>query len=88
MAGKTFGSVFDRQIFVNIQGEIQPAESASVNVMDHGFLYGDSVYETIRTYKKVPFLLARHLDRRFHRLGAGIVEKYAISEARLDQPLG
>ena len=69
MAGKTFGSVFDRQIFVNIQGEIQPAESASVNVMDHGFLYGDSVYETIRTYKKVPFLLARHLDRLQRSLG-------------------
>ena len=69
MAGKTFGSVFDRQIFVNIQGEIQPAESASVNVMDHGFLYGDSVYETIRTYKKVPFLLARHIDRLQRSLG-------------------
>jgi len=69
MTGKTFGSVFDRQIFVNIQGEIQPAESASVNVMDHGFLYGDSVYETIRTYRKVPFLLARHIDRLQRSLG-------------------
>jgi branched-chain amino acid aminotransferase len=31
--------------------------------MDHGFLYGDSVYETVRTYRRVPFLLSRHLDR-------------------------
>ena len=63
MPEKTPGASFDRKIFVNIQGEILPAESASINVMDHGFLYGDSVYETIRTYRKVPFLLSRHLDR-------------------------
>ena len=74
MAGKSFGQVFDRQIFVNILGVIQPAESASVNVMDHGFLYGDSVYETIRTYKKVPFLLGRHLDRLQRSLGRIFLE--------------
>ncbi len=31
--------------------------------MDRGFLYGDSVYETVRTWKRVPFLLDQHLDR-------------------------
>lgn len=40
-----------------------PAEEAKVSAMDHGFLYGDSVYETVRTYQRAPFLLARHLDR-------------------------
>jgi len=34
--------------------------------MDHGFLYGDSVYETVRTFNGRPFLLGRHLDR-LHR---------------------
>lgn len=74
MSDTTSGSNFDRQIFVNIQGEIHPAESASVNVMDHGFLYGDSVYETIRTYNKAPFLLGRHLDRLKRSLGKIFLE--------------
>lgn len=65
---------FDRKIFVNIQGEVLPAESATVNAMDHGFLYGDSVYETIRTFEKTPFLLGRHLDRLQRSLGKIFME--------------
>jgi len=48
---------------INVNGTLSPAESATVSVLDHGFLYGDSVYETIRTYRGEPFLLGRHLDR-------------------------
>jgi len=48
---------------VNVNGRLSPAESATVPVLDHGFLYGDSVYETIRTYRGEPFLLGRHLER-------------------------
>ena len=32
-------------------------------VFDHGFLYGEGVYETLRTYRHSPFLLDRHLKR-------------------------
>lgn len=49
--------------FVNVEGSIAPAEEARVPALDHGFLYGDSVYETVRTYRGRPFLLDRHLDR-------------------------
>jgi branched-chain amino acid aminotransferase len=31
--------------------------------MDHGFLFGDSIYETLRTYRRVPFLMDEHLAR-------------------------
>src|SRR5262245_5537740 len=48
---------------VNISGHIVPAEQALVSAYDHGFLYGDGVYETLRTYDGVPFLLDRHLAR-------------------------
>jgi branched-chain amino acid aminotransferase len=48
---------------VNINGHIVPAEQAHVSAYDHGFLYGDGVYETLRTYGGVPFLLDRHLAR-------------------------
>ena len=40
-----------------------PAEQAVVPVYDHGFLYGEGVYETLRTYNHVPFLYDRHMAR-------------------------
>jgi branched-chain amino acid aminotransferase len=46
-----------------IDGELVPLERASVGVLDRGFLYGDAVFETLRTYRGAPFLLDRHLDR-------------------------
>jgi branched-chain amino acid aminotransferase len=38
-------------------------ESAKVSVFDRGFLYGDSVFEALRTYRGRPFALDRHLAR-------------------------
>ena len=49
--------------YANINGLITPMDRAVVPVSDHGFLYGDSVYETVRTYGHRPFLLGRHIDR-------------------------
>ena len=48
---------------VYVNGVIKPADQAVVPVYDHGFLYGEGVYETMRTYNKVPFLYDRHLAR-------------------------
>jgi branched-chain amino acid aminotransferase len=48
---------------VYVNGTIRPAGEAVVPVYDHGFLYGEGVYETIRTYNKVPFLYDRHTQR-------------------------
>jgi branched-chain amino acid aminotransferase len=48
---------------VMINGEMVPPEQATVSVFDRGFLYGDSVFETIRTYRGVPFALDEHVDR-------------------------
>jgi branched-chain amino acid aminotransferase len=47
----------------NINGVITPVDRACIPANDHGFLYGDSVYETIRTYGRRPFLMERHLKR-------------------------
>lgn len=46
-----------------IDGELKQGESAVVSVLDRGFLYGDSVFETLRTYSGKPFALAEHVDR-------------------------
>lgn len=48
---------------VSIDGEVFAPEDAKVSVFDRGFLYGDSVFETIRTYGARPFRLAEHLAR-------------------------
>jgi branched-chain amino acid aminotransferase len=49
--------------FASVNGEITPAELAHVSVLDNGFLFGDAVYETLRTYGGRPFHLDRHLAR-------------------------
>jgi branched-chain amino acid aminotransferase len=47
----------------SIDGVIFQPEAAVVSVYDRGFLYGDSVFETIRTYAGAPFALDEHMDR-------------------------
>jgi branched-chain amino acid aminotransferase len=53
----------ESKVVINLDGEILPARDAKVSALDHGFLYGDSVYETLRTYRRRPFQLERHLKR-------------------------
>lgn len=46
-----------------IDGVQTGKEAARVSVFDRGFLYGDSVFETLRTYRGRPFALAEHMAR-------------------------
>lgn len=48
---------------VYVNGAITRAEDAVVPVFDHGFLYGEGVYETLRTYGGQPFLFGPHMAR-------------------------
>lgn len=48
---------------VYVNGRITRAEDAVIPVYDHGFLYGEGIYETLRTYDRVPFLYERHVRR-------------------------
>jgi branched-chain amino acid aminotransferase len=48
---------------VYVNGTIAAADQAVIPVYDHGFVYGEGVYETLRTYNKVPFLYDRHMRR-------------------------
>jgi len=50
---------------------IVPASEARVPILDHGFLFGDSVYDVVRTANGRPFMLTEHLDR-LRRSGAMI----------------
>ena len=51
------------RIAVNVNGRLTDDRQATISVFDHGFLYGEGVYETLRTYNRRPFLLDRHLGR-------------------------
>ena len=55
---------------VNVNGRITPEREATISVFDHGFLYGEGVYEVLRTYRGIPFLLDRHLGRLERSAGA------------------
>ncbi len=46
-----------------IDGAIFAPKDAKVSVYDRGFLYGDAVFEVLRTYRSVPFALDEHLRR-------------------------
>lgn len=48
---------------VNVNGRVFDQEHAVISVFDHGFLYGEGVYETLRTYNGELFLLDRHIRR-------------------------
>ena len=46
-----------------IDGELVAPGEARVSIFDRGFLYGDSVFETLRTYRRRAFALDEHLAR-------------------------
>jgi branched-chain amino acid aminotransferase len=48
---------------VNVNGRIADEAHAVISVFDHGFLFGEGIYETLRTYDGEPFLFDRHMRR-------------------------
>jgi branched-chain amino acid aminotransferase len=48
---------------VAVDGVIVAPEQATVSVYDRGFLYGDAVFEVLRTYGGRPFAIDEHLAR-------------------------
>lgn len=51
------------QLHYHVDGEIVPAEAASVRVDDRGFMYGDAAFETVRAYGGELFRWDDHADR-------------------------
>jgi branched-chain amino acid aminotransferase len=48
---------------VYINGQLLDKENAKISVYDHGLLYGDGVFEGMRSYGGKVFRLKQHLDR-------------------------
>jgi branched-chain amino acid aminotransferase len=50
---------------VYLDGQFVTKEEATVSVFDHGFLYGDGVFEGIRAYSGRVFRLDEHIERLY-----------------------
>ncbi|WP_312117765.1 aminodeoxychorismate lyase [Brevibacillus reuszeri] len=71
---------------VYVNGTICPAEEASVSVLDHGFLYGIGLFETLRVYDRKLFLW----DAHYARLSSGLLAlqiRPAWSKEELEQAI-
>lgn len=55
----------DKELLVYVNGEFCPKFQAKVSVYDHGLLYGDGVFEGIRSYDNVVFKLKEHIERLY-----------------------
>lgn len=48
-----------------LNNKLVPQDRAVISVFDHGFLYGDGIYETLRAYKGAVFMIDEHIERLF-----------------------
>ena len=69
---------------ININGIIE--EEAHISVFDHGFLFGDSIYEVIATKNNLPCFLSEHL-KRLHRSAKGIdLDRKVLADMAMNEP--
>jgi branched-chain amino acid aminotransferase len=69
---------------IYLDGRLVEREDAKVSVFDHGFLYGDGVFEGIRVYGGNVFRLEEHLDRLYES-ARSIALKIPLNRAELTQ---
>jgi branched-chain amino acid aminotransferase len=68
---------------INVNGRVSDQEHAVISVFDHGFLYGEGVYETLRTYNGQPFLFDQHM-RRMRRSADMLALAVPLTDAEID----
>ncbi len=61
-------------LIVYVNGEFVPEEEAKISVFDHGVLYGDGVFEGIRSYNGRVFKLREHLERLYESAKSILLE--------------
>lgn len=74
----------EKELLVYIDGKFYPKSKAKISVYDHGLLYGDGVFEGIRTYKGVVFKLGEHIDR-LYRSAHTIMLKIPLTKKDMTQ---
>jgi len=78
----------EEECLIYIDGEYYPESEAKISVFDHGFLYGDGVFEGIRSYDGIVFKLKEHIDRLYYSAKAIMLDipmsKEEMTEAVLE----
>lgn len=69
---------------VYINGKFYEKENAKISVFDHGLLYGDGVFEGIRSYNRLVFKLKEHIDRLFES-AQSIMLKIPLAKEQLSR---
>ena len=59
---------------IYINGKMYRKEDAKISVFDHGFLYGDGVFEGIRSYNRLVFKLQEHIERLYESAHSIMIE--------------
>ena len=73
-----------RQVYIN--GKLVPQAEATVSVFDHGLLYGDGVFEGLRSYDGKVFRLEEHV-RRLYESAQAIWLTIPMSQAEMCQAI-
>jgi len=69
---------------IYLNGKLVDEKDAKVSVFDHGFLYGDGVFEGIRSYDSLVFKLKEHIDRLYESAHS-IMLKISLSKKEMAQ---
>lgn len=69
---------------INVNGKVYDQQHAVISVFDHGFLYGEGVYETLRTYNGQAFLFDRHM-RRLRNSAGMLALAVPMSDQQIDE---
>jgi branched-chain amino acid aminotransferase len=67
---------------IYLDGKLVPERDAKVSVFDHGLLYGDGVFEGIRSYNGRVFMLEDHIDR-LYRSAQAIALEIPLTKAQM-----
>ena len=69
---------------VYINGEILDENKATISIFDRGFLYGDGIFETMRSYNGIVFRLGEHL-KRFYSSMKSLKMKKRLSDKEIEK---
>lgn len=68
------------ELLIYVNGKFVPRSEAKVSVYDHGFLYGDGVFESIKAYNGRVFKLKEHVDRLYDSAKAIAMDIYLTKD--------
>lgn len=78
----------DKELEIYIDGKYYPKSQAKISVYDHGFLYGDGVFEGIRAYNGSVFKLKEHVERLYASAHAMMLNIPITQKQMIDAVVG